>query len=176
MLLTELKKLSVLFDAETPNEVVINKSEFINCLQIATLRYSHNTFARRISDKTTQLQNIINGTVSEYALSKWLGVHWQPITDHPDTQDGDLGHSIQVRTTDLSDGKLIVKPTDPVNHVYVLLIGSTLETDPPYRYKVIGMLGGKECKRGKYLRDGGSYWIPQSDLEKVDKAILLRAF
>ena len=169
LIVNELKKLGTLLDSETPNEVVITKQEFCHCLNVVAARFACNTFARRISDRTTQWQNIVNGTVSEYAIAKWLGIHWNPTQDRPDTDLGDIGTRIQIRMTDLEDGCLIVKPTDPDNHIFVFVIGSTMEADPPYRFKLAGIKLGKDCKKLKWQREGGAYFVPQSELEKPNK-------
>jgi hypothetical protein len=171
-----LRKLGAKLDQETPNQVVITKGQYLSCVHIAATRMACDTWARRISKDHNQFQNILNGTISELVVSKWLRfVSWSPETTRPDTADGDLpGYKIQVRMTDhIETGHLIVKPWEPKNHVYVLVLGDVTKTDPPYTFTIAGYQYGKECHRGMYLREGGSYWIPQDKLLKPDKNDIL---
>lgn len=170
-----LKKLGSILDKETPNELILTKSEYVNCLSVAVNRFSCNTWAKRISHRTTQFENICNGTCSEYIVAKWLGCHWEwnPEQTKPDTDLGDLpGTRIQIRMSDVETGHLIVKESDPDNHVYVFLVGTTLTKDPPFTFKVVGWKVGSECKQEKFRRDN-AYWVNQENLNPPIKSAVM---
>lgn len=169
LLIKELQLLGSIFDAKRPNEVIVTQQEFCRCISIAALKLSHCNFGKRISERTTQWQNCINGYTAEYAVAKWLGITWNPQVSLPDTEIGDIPKKIQVRMTDLEDGCLIVKDTDPSDHIFIFVIGSTLTKDPPYRFKIIGTKLGKDCKKLKWQRESRAYFVPQEELEVPNK-------
>lgn len=177
MILEELKKLGKKYDSTRPEtEILISKVEFCNILQTVALRYSHNTFAAKISDKHTHWQLMVQGAMAEFAVAKYLNVLWKPETTKPDSAPdiGDIGKHLQVRSTGLVDGCLLIKPTDENLHMFVLVIGDANATDFPARVNIVGCMVGRDCKKVRWQKDGSdTYFVPQSELMPVNKMALM---
>lgn len=85
----------------------------------------------------------------------------------------DLGGQIEVRGTELLNGRLIVRPDDKDNAPYVLVIRNSKTRE----YVVAGWLFGYEAKNERYLsqtRQGQKmFFVPQDKLYSVDDLIYL---
>ena len=105
----------------------------------------------------------IEGALGEFALSKFLGVHW---SGKGDMRAPDVGE-VDVRTRSRDYYDLILHPNDPDDRVFWLLCGAKGV------YSVKGWILGKEGKRAEYWNDpaGGrpAFFVPQSKLNPPTK-------
>lgn len=149
-------------------EIILSNSQIMMCAQVGIIR--HLQFIKREArpmyglDVNTDWKLQIEGAMSEYALAKYLDVHWEGV-GFPDADD--VGKE-DVRVTEYDDGHLILHPRDKDNKNYWLLTGKN------GRYIVRGFILGKEGKQDKYWRkrilqdgrDRSAYFIPQADLQQ----------
>jgi hypothetical protein len=100
----------------------------------------------------------VEGCLGEYALAKYLGIHWP---GKGKLRAFDVGE-FDVRTRSQENYELILHPEDPDNRIFWLLCGRN------GLYKVKGWILGSEGKRREYWKDpaGGrpAYFVPQSAL------------
>lgn len=105
----------------------------------------------------------IEAVGSEMAVAKLLGRYYVDTAD-PD-YGGDVGARLQVRHTTLPNGRLIVHPSDPDDHFYVLVTGE-LPT-----YEVVGGLYARDCKREEWWTDPGTgrpaFFVPRDALKPL---------
>ena len=123
---------------------------------------SHN---RQDPTKSKRLPNHwaieINGSCAELAVAKALGYYWGG--DVNTFKAPDL-EGIQIRNTDLDEGRLIVRPNDSDNEIFVLVTGYL------QNYRIVGWLYGHQCKKDYYHYKGTSerpepcFMVPQGDL------------
>jgi hypothetical protein len=108
----------------------------------------------------------IDGAASEMAVSKYFHRYW---SGHVDNFTGDdvLG-GVQVRSTGYEHGCLIVRPHDPDDALYILVVAK-----PPI-YSIRGGILGPDAKVDKYWRgadctngDAPAWWVPQEDLSEL---------
>jgi len=133
---------------------------------VSALRDGRTLEAGRLDDGW---ERSVHGAIGEYAVAKTLDVHWHPAVGRLDTLTGDVG-GYQVKATTRSDGCLIVRPHDPPEFVYLLVVidRSTVA--------VVGSKLGYEAKVPRYWRERdvargihrAAYFVPQSDLEAVE--------
>jgi hypothetical protein len=71
----------------------------------------------------------------------------------------DVGN-VQIRSTNRRDGHLIVRPNDPVNENYFLVITGIPDC------RVAGWISGAEACQQKFWRKD-SWWVPQGELKNV---------
>jgi len=102
----------------------------------------------------------IEGCLGEFALAKYLGVHW---SGKGKLRDPDVGE-VDVRTGARDSHRLILHDDDPDDRVFWLLCGVN------GNYTVKGWITGLDGKKKVYWSDpvGGrpAYFIPQSALNK----------
>jgi len=149
-MLIELTKEQILMVAQAG---IIRHLEFLE--RKATPQYG--------LDANTKWELQIEGVLSEYALSKYLGIHWEG----SGVIDGDDVGKEEVRATKYDNGNLIIRPRDKDNQRYWLLTGEN------GKYKVRGYMYARDAKQPKYLDDKGNgrtpvYFVPQSDLVKAN--------
>jgi hypothetical protein len=106
----------------------------------------------------------IDGAASEMAVSKYLHLYW---SGHVNNFAGDdvLGGR-QVRSTTHEHGCLIVRPADPDDALFILVVAS-----PPV-YSIRGGILGRDAKVDQYWREGtngeaGAWWVPQHALSEL---------
>jgi len=109
-------------------------------------------------------QNHVEGCLAEFAVAQYLGKHWDGSIGIP--KPGDIGHRVEVRSTAVADGRLLLRERDQTNADWVFVIGSNGE------YQLVGWLEGIQAKNQKYLgklKAGGDtfYIIPKSDLKPM---------
>ena len=101
----------------------------------------------------------IEGAAGEMAVAKLLKRYWGG--DVNTFHAGDVGR-VQVRSTELEDGCLIVRPADPVADTFVLVVGRAP------RFRVVGYISGQEARQERWWRapNGrpGAWFVPQSEL------------
>ena len=114
----------------------------------------------------TEWQNDICGAIAEMALAKALNVYWVPSVDTFKLPD--IGTNLQVRSTTLERGKLIVRPRDSDDEIYVLGIEKT----PLVSFK--GWMYGKDAKNAEHWfdpRNGhpGAWFVAQDKLRNMNE-------
>ena len=124
------------------------------------------------SDNNSQ-ENDIRGAISEIAVAETLGLKWNGLNHQYWGQDGvalaDIGEDIQVRSTSLSYGNLILHPKDSLKHRYVLVRTHNLYNPNKPSVDIVGWTFGKEAKQKKYWKEPqpkrGCYLFPSSHLK-----------
>lgn len=104
----------------------------------------------------------IEGAAAEMAYCKFRNKYWNASINS--FKAGDCGENVQIRSTPLPNGCLIVREEDLDHHYYVLVIGSS----PVFR--VAGWIHGKEAKKPEFMKSPNgrpaAYFVPQSYLRK----------
>jgi hypothetical protein len=115
----------------------------------------------------------VNGRAAEIAVAKLLGVFpgvFDLQQDSANRHDGDVAHH-EVRHTHLEHGRLIIRPRDPDDRVYVLVVG----TMPDLR--IVGWIRGAEAKQQSWWmapnERPGAYFVPQDALHDIADLIEL---
>lgn len=103
----------------------------------------------------------IEGACGEMAAAKALGMFWSgSINTFKD--GGDIGRSIQVRTRSRLDYDLIVRPDDPLDAVFILVLGMAPKFD------VAGWILGGAARREEWLASHGgrpeAWFVPRGAL------------
>jgi hypothetical protein len=103
----------------------------------------------------------ICGACCEFAAAVILNLYWRPQVGR---RGIDVGGLVEVRSTNLKGGRLIIKPDDHGPHI---LIRQLSERD----YDAPGWLDAAKAKGGRYPLDathGEACWfVPQGDLDAV---------
>ena len=111
----------------------------------------------------------IEGYCSELVVSKALDVYYS--AGHGKGFKGaDVANNVQVRWASQDSYRLIVRPADQTNDVYVLVTGIAPE------FTIKGFMPGSLAKQDKYLDNPGNdrpdaWWVPQSDLFSITDLI-----
>ena len=109
----------------------------------------------------------LQGCRGELAAGKAYGI---PVSLHVNTYHSlaDIGTVGEVRTRSDRRWDLIVRPADPSDRYYILVIGST---EGPL--DVIGGIWGLDARRKEYVADHGGYgcswFVPQEALTPPEK-------
>jgi hypothetical protein len=105
----------------------------------------------------------IEGAAAELAYCKAMGREWDETVNT--FHDADVGGTIQIRFTTVTRGSLIIRPSDPPEHYYVLVIG------PAPKYIIPGWIKGTDARRDDWERrpnDGPMAWfVPQFELKAL---------
>jgi len=108
----------------------------------------------------------IRGAHCEFSASLILNLSWRPSIGR--IRDRDVGGLIEVRSTDLSHGRLIVKPKDiqksPCVPFALVMQVSALQ------YRLLGWQFAAEAKTSPFLTQHGdpAHFVKQSDLRSND--------
>ncbi len=155
-------------------EIPLTIYEWAGCVHVATQRMlasreqglNHaTTYVRTI---LTRLEEETVGVCGERAYCKLFGLYWNGAvnTFH---QQPDVDNGIEVRSTKLSLGRLIVRDNDADDRCYVLMTGPHLSeaiSDPVMRYH--GWIIGWEAKQSHWLDNPNvlrpSWFVPQDAL------------
>ena len=112
-----------------------------------------------LADRAWQIH--IEGACGELAASKALGVQWPGSVDTFKSGD-DVPGGWQIRTRSRMDYELIVRPDDPDDALFLLVLGVA-----PH-YVVKGWITGREAKRKEWSRSYGdrpaAYFVPHDAL------------
>jgi hypothetical protein len=107
----------------------------------------------------------IEGAAAELAYCKGMGYYFLPTVNT--FKAADIGTDVQIRSTKLPDGKLIVRHDDPNEHIYVLVVGEVPD------FKIIGYIFGHAAKRSVWLYNPGgrepAYFVPQDALKPLNQ-------
>ncbi len=101
----------------------------------------------------------IQAAAGELAVAKCLGLYWDGSVNT--LKRGDVGR-LQVRSTSLPNGSLIVREGDTGDDLFVLVIGSI-----PF-FRVVGSMYARDAKSDTFRRAPNgrpaAYFVPQSAL------------
>lgn len=104
----------------------------------------------------------IEGAAAELAYSKFRGMYWGGCVNN--YKQADVGKNVQVRSTKLKSGSLIIRENDEDDHFYVLVVGKI----PNFEIK--GWILGKDGKQDKWKKAPNgrvaSYFVPQEALNR----------
>lgn len=109
----------------------------------------------------------VEGACAERAAAKMLGRYWEGGigSRHSNPDDGDVGR-LQVRTTCYANGKLIIRPDDDDNAVFLLMVGTARNG-----FRPAGWLQGKDAKHDEFIQNpngaGKAWFVPQDKLHPV---------
>lgn len=146
--------------------VVLTTEQIAYATSVAHLRNENAIKAYADSHKHgfrgNNLQIHIEGALAEMAAAKALGLQWD---DGPWKRvSSDVG-SLQIRSTKYLTGKLIVRPVDSDEDVFVLVIARCPE------FELKGWLKGKDAKRTQFLYNQNgrppAYFVPQHCLQPM---------
>lgn len=110
----------------------------------------------------------IEGACAELAVTKYLNVYWQgALVSDPRENRGDVQPGIQVRSTPVPRGRLVLSDRDDARHLYILAVGRAPE------FELVGWAWGERVKARPAvpLRTGlpPTYNLPQSELSPLDE-------
>ena len=111
----------------------------------------------------------IESCIAEYLVAKTFDSAWIPYRDNPKEIEADVGENIQVRSTNLQHGSLILHKEDKDDHVFVLVIGQNLNK------RIAGWVRGIDGKIESFwqVKTGRPcYFVPQSCLHPVEDFFL----
>jgi len=111
----------------------------------------------------------IEGYCSELVVARALSVYYSAGAGKG-FKGADVADNVQVRWASQDSYRLIVRPADQTNDLYVLVTGIA----PTFTIK--GFMPGSLAKQQKYLDNPGNdrpdaWWVPQSDLFPVAELI-----
>lgn len=102
---------------------------------------------------------------AEAAVAKSLGKYWVAVVDNTEALDGDVS-GVEVRSTVLKNGRLIVHNRDRDDAPFVLVRGSFPN------YEIAGWMFGRDAKQDQYIFSGDgrpAFFVPASDLRPIDE-------
>ncbi len=106
----------------------------------------------------------VEGALGEMAVAKAFDLFWSGDVGQPGR--GDIGNSLEVRTTATLDGHLILHPSDPDDSIYWLVVGKN------GAYTIVGWIQGIDGKQEWYWRTRGvrhpAYFVPSESLHPPD--------
>jgi len=152
--------------AAAADTVTLTWHEVAMAAEVGKLRYlsaiKHNRRGRPGYEGGRWTEHI-EGAAGEYAVAKFLGIHWDGSVDA--FQRADVGR-LEVRTRSRHDWDLIVRQDDADDSPFVLVTGQAPE------YRVRGWIRGGEAKRPEWLRDHGhhgpAWFVPAAALRDIE--------
>jgi hypothetical protein len=110
-------------------------------------------------------KNSKEGLMSEKAVAKYLQLEWPP--KNGGFKDADIGVNIQVRSTELPYGSLIIRPDDNPAHKYVLVIRDRIP-----EFKIVGWILSADARQDMWLRNPNgrppAWFVPQKALKPME--------
>lgn len=108
----------------------------------------------------------VEGVLAEAAAAKALGRVYEPVVGELDTQLGDIGPGLQVRSTRYPTGNLLIHKSDKDTDIFILVTG---------KYGIYDVRGwiyaseGKLDELWKVHGKRGAFWVPQSRLNPLSE-------
>ena len=106
----------------------------------------------------------VESAAAELAVAKALNTFWHSLASRPEVLPGDVG-SLQVRSTPLPNGCLIVHHKDESDAPFVLVTGRVPLFD------VVGWILGDDAKIDRFWKDPGTgrpaFFVPQKELRPM---------
>jgi len=156
----------IIIHSQHTGEVKLTQYEADMAAQVGLRRHIESIYKGRydhLNNGSTGWNEDIEGAAAELAVAKLYGVYWDGSVNT--FKKSDISFKVQVRSTHLREGKLIVRDKDPDNDVYVLVTGQ-IPT-----FKVQGGMAGHQAKQKEYLfnppgvrQSKPAYFVPIKDL------------
>lgn len=148
--------------SENSTLVTLTASEMFMAAQAGLMRQIENIKRKRQprygANIEADWQVNIEGALGEYAVARFLGIHWAGKGIFRGFDVGEL----EVRTASRDTYRLILHPDDHDDHCYYLVTGLN------GTYRIRGWILGREGKRNEFWQDPGTgrpaFFIPQSAL------------
>jgi len=121
------------------------------------------------------IETHVSGAIGELAISKFLDVPYEPSTEAPDTDIGDI-QKYQVKAITIRHHSLIIRQHDNPNFPFVLIFLDLLQPKNVTPYcELLGWINGKEARQSKFLKDPANkngiqryaYFVPQNALHPI---------
>lgn len=113
------------------------------------------------------METDIDGAAAELAFCRWMGIPWAAKVNT--FHEPDVDPNFQIRSTRWPSGRLIFRPNDPPDHLYVLLLGSMP------KFTVQGFIPGAKCRQIEWIKSVNghppAWWVPQDSLEPASMLI-----
>lgn len=107
----------------------------------------------------------IESCIAEYLVAKAFNLPWIPYRENPKEIKADVGENIQVRSTHLENGSLILHKEDDNDHIFVLVIGVGINK------RIAGWIKGEDGKNKNFWQTKTGrpcYFVPQSHLHSIE--------
>lgn len=147
-------------------EVKLTEYEVHMAAGVGTRRHIESIYKGRydnLNNGSAGWNEHIEGAAAELAVAKLYSVYWDGSVST--FKKADLGVRVQVRSTQLGDGKLIVRDKDPDDDIYILVTGRV----PTFHIR--GGIPGDHAKIQKYIFNPSgvksgkpAYFVPPKDL------------
>jgi hypothetical protein len=112
-----------------------------------------------------KIKNSKEGLMSEMAVAKYLGMPWP--AKNRGFQDADIGENIQVKSTNVTNGRLIVRPNARMSDIYILVIRDSIPN-----FYLAGWILASDARRSEWLyNDNGRppmWFVPQKALKPIE--------
>lgn len=107
----------------------------------------------------------VEGGVAEYAVAKGLNLFWSGVVGTPLQLRGDVGQ-LQVRSTALKTGRLILHPKDHDEDTFVFVIGQDCE------FRIQGWILAEDAKQSRWWsdpsgKDRPAFFVPRDELRDI---------
>lgn len=137
--------------------------EWVGKMRDQNARSRHRNPGAGPSATTMDASNHIRGAKCEFAASVLLNLYWRPAVGEIDQPD--VGGFVEVRSTELPNGRLIVKPDDNDSSPFVLMIQVS-----PTTFKFGGWTHAWAAKKHPLLTQHGdpAHFVPQGSLLHID--------
>lgn len=157
-------------------QITLTDTEIALATEIAQKRNQSQREAGRPDGlvKGSSIDRDIEGALSELAVSKALGLPWSgkwlpiPVWDKWKHEGNDVG-KLEIRSTGLPTGRLILHPTDKDHSPYLLVLSHDKPT-----FKLVGWIFGIEAKSSRFWCKHvprPCYMIKQDLLRDMDSLI-----
>ena len=139
----------------------------------SSMRAGHNAFKHGLGKDEGGLFDMdIRGAAAECAVAKALDLFWDGSVDtfH---EKADIGENIEVRSVKDEKRRLLVRPEDPTEGRYYVLVVDLWNKGTTPNYIIQGWLPGDECKQDEFETDFGRtdrppcFGIPPSRLRSI---------
>jgi hypothetical protein len=107
----------------------------------------------------------IEGLAAEWAVAKALGLYYEPVVGHLDTELGDVAPGVQVRSSKHAGAHLLIHKSDSDTDRFILVTGLCGD------YTIRGWEYGGDAKEDKFWRSHqgrSAFWVPQSALRPFE--------
>ena len=151
--------------------VTLDRAEFVYAACRGVERQVDNVLAGRHDryggQQVEPYRAHVEGACGEYAVALYMGQPWDGALGN--LRAADVGPTVQVRAGLEDHYRLILHPSDPDDHAFILVTGRAP------RLTIRGWLLGREGKQQCWWQDPkGSrpaYFVPQSALQPISRAV-----
>lgn len=155
-----------------PIQIKLDPWEFKHCVDVANIRMAISN-ERDMNHSSTYERGYVErirqetlGVCGEMAVCKAINKMWKP-TVNTFHNVPDVEPNIEVRSTENTNGSLIIRENDDDNRWYFLVIG-----EPP-NVTVVGYIWGANAKQDQWIKNPNGYrtawFVPQDALLKTGK-------